>query len=220
MCVSRTSSALNLLSEALLAGCASTAPVKYQGLAATSAMVPNTSADSDHVPFSYAMPGTNWTNYSGFVLDPVTIYAGADSQFGDLSDGDKHALATYMQNQFSTALGKRFASATAPASGVLRIHLTLTGVETTKQVISTATKIVPAGAVLNTIATVGDKQAAFSGSVTYVVEIYDGASRKLLRSFVSKQYPLAIDVLATIGPLEAARAGIRRGADALTAQLM
>ncbi|WP_315767558.1 MULTISPECIES: DUF3313 domain-containing protein [unclassified Bradyrhizobium] len=219
MYLSRVSTALTLLGAALLAGCASTAPVKYQGLAATSAMSANTSTDSNHVPFSYAMPGTNWASYSGFVLERVAIYTGTDSQFGDLSDADKHELATYMHEQFSTALSKRLTPVTASAPGVLRIRLTLTGVETSQQVISTATKLVPAGAVLNTIATVGDKQAAFSGSVTYVVEIYDASSRKLLRSFVSKQYPLAIDVLATIGPLEATRSGIRRGADALSNQL-
>jgi hypothetical protein len=36
-----------------------------------------------------------------------------------------------------------------------------------------------------------DKQAIFSGSVSYAVEIYDSASNRLLCAYVAKQYPWA-----------------------------
>jgi len=52
-----------------------------------------------------------------------------------------------------------------------------------------------------------------SGSVSYAVEIYDAGTNRLLGAYVSKQYPNAMNVKASIGGLGAAKAGIRKGAE-------
>ena len=57
------------------------------------------------------------------------------------------------------------------------------------------------------------------GSVIYGVEIFDAPSSRLLGAYVTKQYPNAYDIRASIGALDAATAGIDRGADAFVAQL-
>jgi hypothetical protein len=57
------------------------------------------------------------------------------------------------------------------------------------------------------------------GSVSYSVEIYDAASNLLLKAFVTKQYPNAMNIVATFGSLHAAKTGIEKGADALVASL-
>jgi len=101
----------------------------------------------------------------------------------------------------------------------LRVRATLTGVETSTPVISTLTKIVPIGLVVNSVQSVRDKQAAFTGSVSYAVEVYDSTSGKLLRAYVAKQYPFAENVSASFGTLDASRSGIRSGADELVVQL-
>jgi uncharacterized protein DUF3313 len=44
-----------------------------------------------------------------------------------------------------------------------------------------------------------DKQAIFSGSVSYAVEIYDSASNRLLCAYVAKQYPWAENLFASFG---------------------
>ena len=97
--------------------------------------------------------------------------------------------------------------------------MTLTGAETSTSVLSPLTKILPAGLVLNTVNTARDKQAPFTGSVSFAVEIYDGTSNRLLRSYVEKQYPAAMNVAASFGALGAAKTGIDKGADDLLAKL-
>lgn len=72
---------------------------------------------------------------------------------------------------------------------------------------------------MNTVQTVRDKQGMLSGSVSYAVEIYDSTSDHLLRAYVSKQYPAAANVFESFGKLDAARAGLRKGADDLLVQL-
>ncbi|MEA3098850.1 DUF3313 family protein, partial [Caballeronia mineralivorans] len=69
------------------------------------------------------------------------------------------------------------------------------------------------------VQTARDKQAFFTGSVSYAVEIYDGASNHLLRAHVTKQYPWAENVAVSFTALGASRSGVRNGAEALLAQL-
>ena len=201
------------------AGCANTQPLDYPGLASAPELAANPRDRSGRVPFLYTAYHVDWGRYTGCILDPVTVYSGPDGQFGNTSDADKAALAKYMQDQFSKALSTRCMLTARPGPNTLRIHLTLTGVETNTPVLSTLSQVAPAGVLLNGVQTVRGKEGMFEGSVTFAVEIYDSASNRLLRAYVSKQYPFAENVAYSFGTLDASRAGIRRGAEALLAEL-
>ena len=56
-----------------------------------------------------------------------------------------------------------------------------------------------------------------SGSVSYVVEIFDSQNR-LLRAYVAKEYPSAENLAPSFGTLAATKAGVREGADNLINQ--
>jgi hypothetical protein len=58
-----------------------------------------------------------------------------------------------------------------------------------------------------------------TGSVIYTVEIFNAPSGRLLRAFVTKQYPDAMNIKASLGPLRASMTGIRKGAEELAEQL-
>ena len=81
------------------------------------------------------------------------------------------------------------------------------------------TKFDLAGGPYNVVQSIRGKEGAFSGSVSYAVEIYDASNNRLLSAYVSKQYPNAMNVKASIGGLGAAKAGIRKGAEDLVARL-
>jgi hypothetical protein len=211
-------SLLLVLGVGALAGCATTQPVAYQALASASGLAPNPEKDG-HVPFRYSADDSDWSKFTGVILDPVSVYSGPDQQFGNTSETDKRGLADYMQAQFAQALKTSYALVTAPGPNILRIHVTLTGVEATTRGLSPVTKIVPVGLIINAVQTARDKQGAFTGSVSYAVEIEDSASHRLLRAYVSKQYPAAENIAASFGKLDAAETGIRKGAQALLTQL-
>jgi hypothetical protein len=204
---------------ATLAGCSATHPVDYQNLSSTSQLVPNSQDNHGHVPFLYSAADTDWHKYHAVILDPVIVYNGPDQQFGKTSDADKAALAMYMQTRFTEALKPKFAPADVPRPTTLRVHLTLTGVETSTPVMCSLTKIAPINAMINVVQTVRDRQAIFTGSVSYAVEIYDSASNQLLRAYVAKQYPWAENLFASFGTLDASRSGVRTGAKDLVARI-
>src|ERR1700736_5440613 len=91
-------SLLLVLSVAVFAGCATTQPVAYKGLASASNLAPNPQKDG-HVPFRYSEVDSDWSTITSVILDPVAVYSGPDQQFGDTSEADKTILADYMQTQ-------------------------------------------------------------------------------------------------------------------------
>jgi hypothetical protein len=203
----------------LLAGCATTHPVAYKDLASSTELTANAQDKHGHLPYQYTAADCDWSTYHSVLLDPVVIYRGADQQLGKLSESNKTALASYMQLQFTQALESRYAIVTAAGPHTLRIHVTLTGAETTVPVLATVKQLMPLGALVNTVKSAADKQSRSMGSISYAVEIYDGMSNRLLRAYVSKQYPAAEDIPASVGALSASEVAIRKGAKSLLAEL-
>lgn len=201
-----------------LAGCAGTEPVRYSGVASSPYLAQNPSDDSGQVPYSYT-PAVDWTRYDKMIVDPVVIYRGPDQQFDDMSEEDKASLADYMTSQFTETLRSRFMLVSDPGPNTIRVRLTLTGAETSTPVLSTFTRFDMAGALYNGVQAASGGEGAMTGSVSYAVEIFDAANSRLLRAFVTKQYPGAYNLGATMGSLAAAEVGIDKGADMLVAQL-
>ncbi|MCP3726802.1 DUF3313 domain-containing protein [Paraburkholderia sp. CNPSo 3272] len=202
----------------MLSACAGVQPVAYNSLASSSQLEENRDHDAAQMPFRYAAP-VLWSRYSQVIVDPVAVYQGADNQFGDLSDSDKDVLSAYMHKTFADTLSKRFDLATQPSPATLRVKLTLTGAEKTTAVIGQAMHFDIAGNLYNGVQAIRGGKGAFSGSVSYAVEVYDSASGRLLRAYVTKQYPNAMNLPAAFGSLSAAETGIDKGADALVEQL-
>ncbi|GAB5101309.1 DUF3313 domain-containing protein [Caballeronia sp. HLA56] len=201
-----------------LSACAGVQPVAYSGLSSSPQLTQNRDDDSDKVPYRYTAPVV-WSRYSQVVLDPVVVYNGYDAQFGDLKAENKAELADYMTKTFSEKLSKRFDIAKQASASSLRIRLTLTGVETTKPFVGQFTHFGIGGNVYNGVQAIRGGKAMFGGSVSYAVEVYDGSSGRLLRAYVSKQYPNAMNLPAAFGSLGAAKTGLDKGAEALVTQL-
>lgn len=210
---------LVLAATVVASGCASTAPVKYAGIPSSAQMSPNPSDDSDRIPFRYAAP-TDWSRYHNITVEPVGIYRGPDAQFNDLSEDDRRQLAEYMSKKFKEVLAEKFTVNTSAGDvHSLRLKLTLTGADTTPQVIGTFTKFDLAGGPYNIVQSVRGGRGLMSGYVNYAVEVSDATTNRLLLAYVAEEYPNAMNVGATLGSLSAAQTGIDKGAELLLQQL-
>jgi hypothetical protein len=146
------------------------------------------------------------------LIEPVTIYTGDDAQFGSVSEEDRKLIAAYMQQKFTGLLSSKYQIVAAPEPGTLRLHLTLTGIETSTPVISAVSHLTPVGLVINTGLQASNRNGTFLGSVSYAAELSDAASGTLLYAYVTRQTPDALDATASFGSLDAAREGVRIGA--------
>jgi hypothetical protein len=201
-----------------LAACSTLQPLPYSGVASSSKMRMNQRDTTGRMPYEYKAD-IEWSKYAAVMLDPVLIYAGNDSQFEKVSEGDRADLAQYMQTEFTAKLRKRFRIASAPGHDTLRIRLTLTGAKTNTAVLNTALHFDLLGSSYNTVQAVRDKEGMLSGSVSFAVEIYDSSTHALLGAYVAKQYPNAWNLKAGMGAMTASEVGVQKGADQLLAYL-
>ncbi|EJT03924.1 hypothetical protein RCCGE510_17096 [Rhizobium sp. CCGE 510] len=213
----KVGAALMLIGSAV-AACSTPDPTVYSGLASASQLQPDMADKTGRVPYRY-QTNVNWSQYARIIVDPVTVYNGSDNQFGKVPETDKALLANYMQAQFTEKLKTRFAIVSTSAPATLRLHLTLTGAKATTAVLGTVSHIDVAGGLYNTVQAARGREGSMTGSVNYAVEICDAASNRLLSSYVTKQYPNAMNIGASFTAMEASKVGIRKGAEALLAEL-
>jgi hypothetical protein len=115
--------------------------------------------------------------------------------------------------------GSRAWSISGAGSGTLKLHLTLTGARTPTPALGPFSRFDMAGGVYNGVEAARGREGSMFGSANYAVEIHDAADGHLLRSYVTRQYPNAMNVGADFSPLAASRVGIEKGADMLVAEL-
>jgi len=197
-----------------LAGCSTTKPKVYQQLASAAELSLNPSNDGDK-PYLYRAPDFDPARYPMVLLDPVVIYGGYDAQFKNVAMEDRRIIASYMDDQFSQAFAKNRIDDSTPRPDAVRIHLTLTGIEKSTPVLSTLSHVTPSGLVVNGVKSILGVEGTAFGSVIYAVEILDSMTGRLLMAYIAKQSADALDVTASFGYLDAARAGVRRGAEDL-----
>jgi hypothetical protein len=209
---------VTLAACAALAACASTQPVPYSGIASSGRMRASAHDDTGHVPYEYRS-AADLRAYSRFSVEPVVVYGGNDNQFEDISEQDKKELARYMQSTFSDRLAALARDNADPRAQALRIKLTLTGATESTPVLSTLSRFDLLGGPYNAVQAVRGKEGALTGSVSFAVEIYAASTNELLAAYVSKEFPNAWNLGASIGALSASKTGIDKGADELVAFL-
>lgn len=201
-----------------MTGCTTPSPVVYAGLTSASQLQPNTEDRTGREPYRY-QGNVDWRQYNKIIVDPVTVYAGNDNQFGKVAEKDRLVLANYMQAKFTEKLKTRFATVGAPGPQTLRLHLTLAGAKTTTPVLGPFSHLDVGGGVYNSVQAIRGREGSMTGSVNYAVEIHDASSNQLLLAYVTKQYPNAMNVGASFSPLKASMVGVEKGADDLLEKL-
>ncbi|GEO87079.1 MULTISPECIES: DUF3313 domain-containing protein [Alphaproteobacteria] len=200
---------------AALGGCASSQPHLYQGIASSAQMSVNSNDRSQKTPFAFAGDLRKLASHSSVVLEPIAIYRGPDNQFDRLSGAQIQELSVYAERTFSEALSKHGILADQSSPTALRLRIVLTGARLSVPVLGTVSKVTPVGFALSGVKAMAGKEGRFIGDVIYVAEFRDGTSGELLQAYISKQFPSAVDVGASVRPLDAAKIGIRQGADTL-----
>jgi hypothetical protein len=214
----RIAMAAALSTSLVLGGCASPRPVPYAGIVSSSKLHPNSGDKTGRVPFSYSPP-VDWHHYRNILIEPVAIYSGPDNQFGKIPEEGRKQLASYMQEQFAEKMATVFDVVQKPGAETIRLQLTLTGAAATKPVLGTFSRFDLVGGPYNAVQSVRGREGTMTGSVLYAVEIFDASNGRLLRAFVTKQYPSPMNIKASFGPLRASMTGIRKGAEELAEQL-
>jgi hypothetical protein len=169
---------------------------------------------------AYDTPSFDRGKYHGILIDPADLYRGPDADFGSTSVADQEMIAAKLTSEFRRVLAPDFNVVGAPGPGIVRVHMTVMGINASHPVLSTALRLTPVGLVMSAGHTVRDKPANFVGSINVAGVVYDSVSGQVLVAAQSIVSPAALDLTSGLTPLRAAQLSTTRAADAFRDYLL
>jgi hypothetical protein len=148
--------------------------------------------------WSYINPAADFTRYRTVMIEPTTVYQGADAQFNGVDAADRVKFAQIITESLRTEFAKSYSAPARPQTDTLRVRVNLIGVEKTKGGVATATRVTPLGLGLSAAKSVLGKRGTFTGSALYAIEAFDGSSGTLLVAAVRRRTPDPLDIPATL----------------------
>lgn len=195
------------MAAALLTGCASDpTPSNTGGID-----VP-LSPTGDPATLAYRAPDLDLSRYKALIIEPADVYPGKDEDFDNVSAADRLRLASMITSEFTRQLGARYALTNQPGPGVVRLHLSLAGLDESVPVVSTALRLLPFGMIMTGVRSAQGKPAKLTGSVTIAGVARESDTGKVLGAMISRCNPPAYDISSGMNLLGAAEKGISRGA--------
>jgi Protein of unknown function (DUF3313) len=70
----------------------------------------------------YLNPGVPWARYKKIVIEPVTIWASADSTVANISEADRQLLADYLDASLRNSLRQDYTLVDRPEANTLRLR--------------------------------------------------------------------------------------------------
>jgi len=135
----------------------------------------------------YKNPNANWKSYNKVLLDPVTVWAGSDSQLNDVSPEDTTRLAEYLYTKVHVALAEDYQFVKAPGPGVMHIQIAITEADKPNAVLHTVGNVVPQAIVVSQLKKLVTGTNSFVGQASVEVKITDGATGVILAEAVDKR---------------------------------
>jgi hypothetical protein len=163
---------------------------------------------------AYHAPDFDRSRYHAILIDQANVYQGSDADFGSVSPQDRDRIAAMLTSEFKRVLGEQFHVVDQPGPGVVRLHLTLIGINQSKPVLSTALRLTPVGLVMSAAKGVTDRPASFVGSINMAAVAYDSVSGKVLAAAQAVITPSAVNLTSGLTPLRAAELSTTKAAEA------
>lgn len=168
--------------------------------------------------WTYFRPGLDLTAYRSIIVEPATVYGGADAQFDDdISAADRRRYATILSDRMRRELGPM--SVSRPGAGTARMRITLLGMDETTGGVATATRVTPLGIVSNAVRSATGREGRLTGSMLIAIELFDSRSGALQAAVVRRRSPDALDIPATISTTETVQAIAREMAEKVRQRL-
>jgi len=163
---------------------------------------------------AYETPTFDPAAYSGILIDPADVSTAPEADFGGVSQADQLQLAAKLTSEFKRVLSPNSHVVDAPGPGIVRVHLTLLGVNQSRPVLSTALRLTPIGLVMSATRGLQDKSASFVGSINVAGVAYDSQTGEVLAAAQAIISPSSMNLTSGLTPLRAAELITTKAAEA------
>ena len=130
--------------------------------------------------YVYEKPGTDFSQYSKFLIEAVTVFPSKDADFKGINANDLALLQKYFQDAVAKALTENngYQVVEEPGPGVVRIRAAFTDLVPVNSVMNTATTIVPQMRLLSGVMSTATSSNFFVGQIGMEVEFLDAQSNE------------------------------------------
>ena len=132
----------------------------------------------------YRNPTANWRLYDKAIVDPVTIWRGADSNLGEIPPRDLERLTRLLKVKAIEAVrAEGMQIVEEPGPGVMRIRVALTEAEQANRTMHAMTSVVP----LPSVSKMATGTRAFVGVAGIEGEVSDSVTGEVLMAGVDRR---------------------------------
>jgi hypothetical protein len=148
--------------------------------------------------WTYKNQQANLAVYKRIMIDPVTVYQGPEANFKDIEPADQAKYAAAVRDSFTKVIRTKYQVVGGAAPDVIRIHVTLLGVEPTVGGVATVSRVLPIGLAVNAVQAARDEGGTMTGGIDLAVEFFDSQSGELLAAAVRHVEPGAFNFESTL----------------------
>jgi len=140
--------------------------------------------DEDEALQLYINPSAAWASYDKIIIDPIRVYASADSGLGSASREELQAIVDYFHAAVREQMGKQYQIVNDPGARTMRLRIALTDARGSKVALDTLSNILPPALVISTLKEVITGSATGVGRASVEAELVDTVSGQRLSAAV------------------------------------
>jgi len=135
----------------------------------------------------YVNPKADFSAYDKIILDSVTIWAGEDSDLGNIPKEDLDNIAHHLYSAVKKQIEGDYRIVDEPGEGTMRIRLALTEAGSSVRVMDILTTYLPPARLISEGKRLATGTHAFVGSASIEIDIIDSVTNQRLAAAVDKR---------------------------------
>ena len=135
----------------------------------------------------YRNPDARWSSYDKIKLDPVTIWAGEESDFEDFTQPQRQELADTLYTMVAEELSQDFEMVDEPGPGVLQVQVAITDAQASNPTMDTISTVLPQALLLSQAEGLVTGKPGFVGEASAEVRATDGQTGELVAAGVDRR---------------------------------
>jgi len=129
----------------ILAGCATTTPVKYEGVFVPKELVSKFEPGIDEHTLRWFRPGVDFKKYNKVMVDYVVFALAPDSDYKGINADEMKKLADAASLALVNAIKEKYPVVSEPGPDVIRIRSAIADLKQSRPAVSVITSVVPVG---------------------------------------------------------------------------
>jgi hypothetical protein len=142
---------LLIISMMVLAGCASTSGLKYEGVFVPKDLASKFQPGVDEHTLRWVRPDLDANKYNKFMVDYVTFAMAPDSEYKGIDANEMKTLADAASLALVNAIKAKYEVVSEPGPDVARVRFAITDLKQSRPALSAVTTVVPVGLAISLV---------------------------------------------------------------------